>query len=87
MSGEFLCFTVVGVELVALGMHFDNFGSLHAPFPSLMFSLGIDVELGQEVLDITLVLDVHKTSLEFLSEGQLLVAVSLTWWLSAPSTV
>ena len=64
-------------------MHFDNCGSLLAPVPGLLFYLGIDVELGQEGSDITLVIDGQKTRLELLSESQLLVAVSLAWWLSA----
>ena len=50
-----------------LGMHFDNCGSLCAPVPGLLVSLGIYVELGQEVLDITLVIDGHKASLEVIS--------------------
>ena len=69
--------TVVGVELVALGMNFGNFGSLRAPILGLLVSLGIDVELGQEGLDIAFVLDEQKDVLEVLSEDQLLVAVSL----------
>ena len=60
-----------------------NFGNLRAPFLGLLVSLVICVELVQEVFNITLVLDVQKVSLEFLSEGQLLVAVSLARWLSA----
>ena len=48
-------------------------------------SLGINVELGQETLEIALVLDGQKSSIEVLSEVQLLVDVSLTWWLSASS--
>ena len=46
---------MVGVELVALGVQFENCGSLSSPFPCLIVSLGIYVELGQEVLDVTLV--------------------------------
>ena len=67
---------------MALGMHIENCGSLRAPVLGLLVSLGIDVELGQEGLYINLVLDVQKTRLELFSEGQLLVAVSITWWLS-----
>ena len=67
---------------MALGMHIENGGSLRAPVLGLLVSLGIDVELGQEGLYINLVLDVQKTRLELFSEGQLLVAVSITWWLS-----
>ena len=70
---------MVEVELVALGMHFENFGSLRAPVPGLLVSMGIYVELGQEGLGITLVLDGQKASLEVLGEGQIIVAVSLTW--------
>ena len=44
---------MVWLELVALGINFENFGSLRAPVPVLLFSLGIDVELGQDDLDIT----------------------------------
>ena len=39
----------------------------------------------QEGLEISLVLDLHKTILEVLSEGQILVAASLAWWLRASS--
>ena len=77
---------VVGVEFVALRMNVDNCGSIRAPVPALLVSLVIYVELGQEGSYITLVLDGQKSSLEFLSEGQLLVAVFLDWWLSASST-
>ena len=76
---------MVGVELVILGVHFENCDSLHAPVSSLLISLGIDVELVQEVLDIILVLGGQSSSLEVLSEGQIRVAVSLAWWLSAYS--
>ena len=58
-------------------MNFGNFGSLRAPILGLLVSLGIDVELGQEGLDIAFVLDEQKDVLEVLSEDQLLVAVSL----------
>ena len=37
-------------------------------------------------VDITLVLYGHNVSLEVLDEVQLIVAVSLAWWLSASST-
>ena len=43
-------------------MHFDNFVSPCAPVPVLLVYLGIDVELGQEGLYITLVLDGKKAS-------------------------
>ena len=77
--------TVVGVELMALGIHFENCGDLRAHVPGLLFYLGIDVELGQEGLDITLVLDGQKSTPEVLSEGQILVDFSLDWWLSNSS--
>ena len=48
---------MVGVELMALGVHFGSFVSLCAPVLGLLFSLGIYVELVQEGLDITLILD------------------------------
>ena len=67
------------------GIHFDNFGCLRAPFPRLLVSMGINVELGQGGLDIAFFLDVHKAILEVLSKGQLLVAVSLVWCLSDSS--
>ena len=59
--------SVLGVELVSLGMHFDNCGSLRAPVPGLLVSLGIDVEFEKEVLDITLVISGHTSRLEVLS--------------------
>ena len=55
--GALIFFTVVGLDLVALGMHSDNFGSICAPFPGLIFSLYIDIELVQEGLDVYLILD------------------------------
>ena len=76
----------VRVELMALGMQFENCGSLCFPVTGLLVYMGIGVELEQEGLDITLVLDGQKPRLEILSEGQLLVAVSLAWWISAYST-
>ena len=60
---------------MALGMNFRNCVSLLAPVPGLLVYLGIDVKLGQEGLDIILVIDVQKASLEVLSEGQILVAI------------
>ena len=48
MPGAFLFLEVVGAELVALGMQFENCGSLCAPVPGILISLGIDVELKQE---------------------------------------
>ena len=77
---------MVGVEFVDLGMNFENGGSLRAPVPCLIVSLGIDVELGQEILGITLVLDGQNAILEVLSKVQLLVAVYLVWWLSDSSS-
>ena len=62
---------------MALGMHFDSFGSLCAPVPGLLVSLSIDVELVQEGFDITFILDGYKASLEPLGEDHLIVAVSL----------
>ena len=77
---------VVGVELLAMGMYFGNCGSLCDPFPGIIVYVGIYVELGQKGLDITLNLYGHKTSLEVLSKGNLLVYVSLTWCLRASYT-
>ena len=74
---------MLGVELVDLDMNFDICGSIRAPVTGLIASIGIGVELVQDVLDITLVLDNQKASLEVLSEGQLLVDISLAWYLSA----
>ena len=67
---------------MTLYMHFDNSGSLCAPVPGLIVYLGIYIELGQEGLDITLVLHGKKARLEVLIEGKIIVAVSLYWWLS-----
>ena len=67
-------------------MYVDNCGSICAPVPGLLVSLGIDVELGQEGLDNNLVIYGQKSILEVLSEGQILVVVSLTWCLSDHST-
>ena len=64
---------------MALGSHFDNCGSFCAPVPGLLVYLVIYVESGKEILDITLVLDFQKASLEVLSDGQIIVAVSLIW--------
>ena len=63
-------------------MYFNKCGSLHAPVPGLLVSLGIYVKLVQEGLGITLVLDGHKSILEVLSESQLLFSAPLTWFLS-----
>ena len=86
MPGSLLCLAVVGVYLLALGMFFDNCGSLCAPVSGLIFSLGNGVESGQEVLYIYLVLDVHKASLELLSEVKLIADAYMAWWLSASSS-
>ena len=64
-----------------LGVRFDNCGSIRAPVPGLLISLVIYIELVQEVLDIALVLDGQKSSLEVLIEVQILVFVSLAWWI------
>ena len=71
---------------MVLGMHFDSFGSLCVPVPGLLVYLGIDSGLVEEVLGITLILDVYNSSLEVLCEGHILVAVYLSWGLSASST-
>ena len=76
---------MLGVELVALRMHFENWGSICEHFPSILVYLEIDIELGQEGLEINLVLDDQKARLEVLSEGHIIVDVSFAWWLSAPS--
>ena len=47
---------MVGVELMALGVYFDSFGSLCDLVPGLLVYLGIYVELVQEGLDIALIL-------------------------------
>ena len=70
---------------MSLGTQFENFGVLRSPVPVLLVSLGMNVELGQKGLYIVLVLDGQNTSLEVLSEGHIIIAVSLTWWLSASS--
>ena len=62
---------------MTLGIHFDSCGSLRDHFPGLLVSLGIQVELGKEGLDITLLLDGHKASLEFLGGVHILVDISL----------
>ena len=71
---------------MALGIQFDSFGNLCAPVPGLLVSLSVYFELGQEGLDITFILYGYKASLELLGKGQLFVAVSLSWWLSASSS-
>ena len=51
---------------MALGVKFDNCGSLRAPVPGVLISLGVYVELVQELLDITFFLSGHKAVLEVL---------------------
>ena len=51
---------------MAVGIHFGIFGSLCVPVPGLLVYLGIDVELVQEGLDISLILDIYKAILEVL---------------------
>ena len=68
-----------------LGIYFDNGGSIRAPVPDLLVSMGIDVESGQEGLDITFVLDVQKSSIEVLSKGYIIFVASLNWCLSDSS--
>ena len=58
-----------------MGMNLDCCDSIHAPVPNLLVSLGIYVDLGHEVLDITLVLDGQDNSLEGLSQGRLTIDV------------
>ena len=58
-----------------MGMNLDYFGSIHAPVPGLITSLVILVELGHEVLNITLVLDGLEANVEIISQGQLLIDV------------
>ena len=70
---------------MALGVYYDNCVILHDPVPGLLVSQYIYVELVQEGLDIDLVLDGQKASLEVLSEDHIFVAVSLDWCLSASS--
>ena len=55
--GALLCLTVVGVALMDLGIQVDSFDSLCAPVPCLLYPLVIDIELGQECLEINLFLD------------------------------
>ena len=86
LTGAFLCLVVVGLSLLDLGIQFDKCGSIRSFVPGLLVSLGIDVEMGQEGLDIALVLDGQNSSSEVFSEGRILVSVSLAWWLSASST-
>ena len=68
---------MLGIELIYEMKHFDSFCGLCALVPGLLVSLGIYVVLGQENLDIILVLGGQKSSLEVLSQDQLLVYVSL----------
>ena len=43
VQGEFLCLTVVGAYMVALGIKFGNCGSLQAPVPVVLVSLVIGI--------------------------------------------
>ena len=70
---------------MSLRMIFGNFGCICYPVPGLLVSLDIDVELGQKVLDITLVLDGQKSRLEVLSEGHILASISFDWLFSDSS--
>ena len=47
---------MVWVDFMVLGMHIDSSGGICAPFVVLIVSLGIDVELVQEGLDVALIL-------------------------------
>ena len=76
---------VVWVELLALGVNFEIFGSICAPVPGLLVAMVIEVELGKEGLDIAFIVYGYKDRLKLLSEVQLLVAVSIFWCLSASS--
>ena len=60
-------------------MHLLNCGSLRVPILGLIVSLGIDIELGQEVLDITLVLDDQKAILGVLTEVQMYLSYYSTY--------
>ena len=50
MSGSLLYLLVEGVELMDLGIHFENCGILITPVPGLIVSLGIVVELVQVLI-------------------------------------
>ena len=54
---------LVSVRGIVGGLGGANCGSLHAPVPGLLVSLVIYVELKQEGLDITLVLDDPRVSI------------------------
>ena len=71
---------------MVLGINFGKCGILRSSIPSLLVSMGIDVELLQEVLDIALAIYGLKSILEVLSECRLLVAVLLACWISYNST-
>ena len=49
---------------MALGVRFENCGSLHAPVPGLLVPLEIFIELGQEGLDVNFFLEGQNYSLE-----------------------
>ena len=77
---------MVGVECMALVMHFKSFGSLCALILGLLFYLGIDVELVWQGLETALIFNGYKSILEVLGEGQIIVSVSLAWCFSVTST-
>ena len=77
MPRSFIWLVVVGVESVLLRINFDNFVGLCNLVSGLLVFLDIGVELGKEGLDTALVLNGQKASLEVLSGGRILVAVSL----------
>ena len=60
---------------MVFGIHFDCCGSLRDPVPGLLFSLGIYVELGHEVLDLVLVLGGQEARIKLPSQGQLIIAL------------
>ena len=59
-------------------MHFDRFGRLCTSVLTLLVSLDIDIEIGQEVLHVDLFLDDHKAGFKILGEIYLLL-VYLAW--------
>ena len=59
-------------------MHFDKLGHLCAPLLGPLVSLGINVELGQEGLNIVCIRDGYEAGFKILGEIYLPL-VSLTW--------
>ena len=53
---------------MVMGVHFEYLGSIPAPIPVPLISLGIYVELVHEDLDIILVFYGYEANLEFLSK-------------------